>query len=318
MMKLRDIYSLAIEVGIAHDPRGEEEIEGLLDKKRKEYEGLKEDEKEFFDVDTLDNPYADSRILAGDPDMEIEGVLAGIDMETQEVVLADRLREKGRRIDLILAHHPEGKALAALADVMGMQADIWANYGVPINIGEDLIGERMTEVRRSLMPVNHTRAVDAAKLLDFAFMNSHTPCDNLVNDFLQRYLDEKAPKTLGDIVKALKEIPEYKDATINDSGPTILVGDSSKRPGKIIVDMTGGTEGPEGAIEKLAAAGVGTIVGMHLGEKLRKKASEHHVNVVIAGHIASDAVGMNLFLDMLAKKGISITTTSGLMRVERG
>lgn len=316
-MKLRAIYDLTVEAGILHDPRESEEIDKLLEKKKKAYEGLKDDEKEFFDIDSLDNPYSDTRMLAGDPDMEIRGLFAGIDMEAQEVVLADRLREKGETIDLIFAHHPEGRALAALADVMAMQADMWAKQGVPINIGDDLIGERMTEVRRSLMPVNHTRAVDAAKLLDFAFMNSHTPCDNMVQEFVQNYLDEKAPDTLGDIIKALREIPEYKAAAIEGVGPTILVGDGSKRPGKIVVDMTGGTEGPEGAMEKLAAAGVGTIVGMHFSDKLRKKASEHHVNIVIAGHISSDAIGMNLLLDKIEQNGVSVITTSGLTRVKR-
>jgi len=256
-------------------------------------------------------------MLTGDPDTEINGLIAGIDMETQEIVLADRLREKGEKIDLVLAHHPEGKALAALADVMAMQADIWAKYGVPINIGDDLIGERMTEVRRGLMPINHNRAVDAARLLGFCFMNSHTPCDNLVMDFVQRYLDEKAPSTMGDIIKALREIPEYKDAALNNSGPAIVAGDSSKRPGKVVVDMTGGTEGPEAAMERLADAGVGTIVGMHFSEKLRKKASENHMNLIVAGHIASDAIGMNLFLDKLENNGVTVLTTSGLVRVKR-
>jgi len=317
-MKLSAIYDLAIEVGIQYDPRGQQEINRILDKNKEAYEGLKEDEKELFDVEIIHNPYSDTRVLAGDPELDVKGLIAGIDMETQEIVLADRLREKGENIDLVLAHHPEGKALASLADVMAMQADIWARQGVPINVGEDLIGERMTEVRRNLMPVNHNRAVDAAKLLEFAFMNVHTPCDNLVTDYVQRYLDEKAPTTLGDIVKTLKEIPEYKDATLKGAGPTILVGDGSKRPGRIVVDMTGGTEGPEGAIEKLADAGVGTLVGMHFSDKLRKKASEKHINIVIAGHISSDAIGMNLFLDKLEANGVKILTTSGLVRVSRG
>lgn len=316
-MKLSEIYDLAIEVGMEHDPRGKEEALKVLEKSKKSYDGLKDEDKEFFDRDNLKNPYSDTRILAGDPDTEVTAILAGIDMETQEVVLADRLREKGENIDLILAHHPEGKALAALSGVMSMQADIWAKYGVPINIGDALIDERMREVHRSLMPINHNRAVDAATLLGFSFMNCHTPCDNLVNDFLQKYLDEKAPETVGDIVKVLKEIPEYKAAALENAGPNILVGDAGKRTGKIIVDMTGGTEGPEGAIQKLAEAGVGTIVGMHLSDKLRKKASENHINVVIAGHISSDAIGMNLFLDRLEEKGVKILATSGLRRVRR-
>ncbi|MDI6716221.1 MAG: NGG1p interacting factor NIF3, partial [Actinomycetota bacterium] len=38
---------------------------------------------------------------------------------------------------------------------------------------------------------------------------------------------------------------------------------------------------------------------------------------VIAGHMASDAIGMNLLLDKLENSGVKIITTSGLMRVKR-
>jgi hypothetical protein len=56
---------------------------------------------------------------------------------------------------------------------------------------------------------------------------------------------------------------------------------------------------------------------MHISEKHRKKAQKAHINVVIAGHMASDSLGMNLFLDELEKKGIEIIPCSGLIRVKR-
>jgi hypothetical protein len=39
--------------------------------------------------------------------------------------------------------------------------------------------------------------------------------------------------------------------------------------------------------------------------------------VVIAGHISSDSLGVNLFLDELEKRGIEIIPCSGLIRVSR-
>jgi hypothetical protein len=56
-------------------------------------------------------------------------MMVGIDIEVGEVLLADRMGEKGQPIDLILAHHPEGKALADLHYVMHMQEDIMARFG---------------------------------------------------------------------------------------------------------------------------------------------------------------------------------------------
>ncbi len=318
-MKLREMYEVAVRTGMANDPRGEDEVKRVLEETKKRYEKLDEDEKQSFDTESLTNPYADTRIMAGDPDAEVRGLIVGIDMEVGEVVLADRLRERGSDVNVVLGHHPEGKALAALADVMYMQADVWHEFGVPINVGEALIGPRANEVRRNLAPVNHARAVDAARLLDLGFITIHTAADNMVTRFVQAYLDDEEPRTLSDAVKALKKIPEYQAAVKQSSGPTIVVGDGDRRAGKIAVDMTGGTEGPEAAIEKLAEAGVGTMVGMHYGEKLRKKAEEMHLNVIVAGHIASDTIGLNRILDAVEAKAGEIFTVeaSGFMRVRR-
>ena len=47
------------------------------------------------------------------------------------------------------------------------------------------------------------------------------------------------------------------------------------------------------------------------------KAFDVHMNIVIAGHMASDSLGMNLWLDELEKRGIEIVPCGGLIRVSR-
>ena len=316
-MKLEEIYNLAIERGAAADPRGKEEVEKFLAKKSKEWEELSQEEKEDFDREELTNPYNDTRILFGEGDDMVSSVLAGIDISVGEVMLADRLKEKGEPIDLLLAHHPGGRALAGLYEVMHLQEEILFKLGVPINISEGLLEQRIGEVERNLLPVNHMQAVDAARLLNIPMMCAHTPADNLVVHFLDHLFTEHQPETLGDIIQILKKIPEYKYAVAQKFGPRIVVGDKDKRAGKIFVDMTGGTEGSEDAYAKLAQAGVGTIVGMHMGEKHRKEAKKNHINVIIAGHYSSDSLGMNLLLDDLEDKGVKVNTCSGLFRVKR-
>ncbi|NLJ76729.1 MAG: NGG1p interacting factor NIF3 [Peptococcaceae bacterium] len=316
-MKIGEIYKLAIEKGMGKDPRTKASVEKLLEKENKKYAEMKEDEKKEYDQDRLFNPYGDTRILYGDPERQVSRVLTGIDMETAEVLLADRISEKGQKIDLIIAHHPEGKALAALYRVMNLQEDVLAKFGVPINVAEGILASRINEVKLNLMPLNHNRAVDAARLLDIPLMCVHTPADNLVNDFIQNLMDEKKPETLQDVVKLLKELPEYAEAVHYNAGPSIVIGSKERRAGRVMVDMTGGTGGSEDAYAKLATAGVGTMVVMHIGEKHRKEAEKNHVNVVIAGHMASDSLGLNLFLDELARRGIEIMPCAGLLRYER-
>lgn len=316
-MRLKDIYAVAVEAGIEADQRSREEIDQVLAATRKEYEDLKEEDRPFFDEERLTNPYDDTRIACGDPDLEVRGLITGIDMEAAEVLLADRLRERGEPIDLVFAHHPEGPGYANLHRVMHMQADLWAARGVGIGLADALIAPRAEEIRRRILPANHYRAIDAARLLGFAVMSCHTPADNSVNRFVQNYIDEHAPRTLDDLVKVLRGIPEYADAARKGFGPILIQGSGSKRCGTVHVDMTGGTEGPKEALDRLSQAGVDTLVGMHYSEEHKKHAEELNMNLVIAGHVSSDALGMNLILDRIEPNGVKVICTSGMVRVRR-
>ncbi len=317
-MKLGEIYQLAVATGVKADPRGKRDVEKLLAKEKEAFEKLSEEDKEDYDQDRLTNPFADTRVLYGDLNTEVKSLIVGVDMEAQEILLADRLREKGRKIDLVIAHHPEGKALAALSEVMHVQADVWHNAGVPINVGEAVLEGRISEVMRLMLPLNHQRPVQAAELLDIPLMCVHTPCDNLVTSHLQKHFDRKGDGlTLKEVVDELKKYPEYKSAIRDNAGPTIVVGNEKRRAGRILIDMTGGTGGPSESLEKLAQAGVGTLIGMHISEKNREEAEKHKINVVIAGHDSSDSIGLNLFLDELEKKGVEIIPCSGLYRFSR-
>jgi len=316
-MKLGELIDKAIRVGIENDPRGKEQVLKELETKKKEYESLKLEEKEFFDKDSLYNPYSDSRLLAGDPETEVKGILVGVDMEVGEILLAETLRHKGRSVDLVLSHHPEGRAYANLYQVMKMQADILQRFGVPINVAEDLMDHRIKEVERKLMPYNHTRAVDAARLLGIPFACLHTPADNMVATYLQRLFDERRPYTLGDVIDILREIPEYREAIKIGSGPKILIGSKDRKAGKIFVDMTGGTEGSKDIFQNIINSGINTIVAMHLSEEHRKEAEKNHLNIVIAGHISSDNLGLNLLLDEILDSDIEILECSGFKRIKR-
>src|SRR4030042_3525782 len=107
---------------------------------------------------------------------------------------------------------------------MALQADEWYRHGVPINIGEALIGKRMQEIYRAFLPRNHERALDTARLLDIPFMSMHTVADNQVHAYLADYLGRKAPHTVGEVIDLLLEIPEYQASASVQAGPVFLVG----------------------------------------------------------------------------------------------
>lgn len=313
-MKIQDIHKLAIKMGVDSDFRGVDGVQRLLGDKKQKFDKMSEKERGEFDKDALENPYLDSGVYNISDDKEIKRVLVGIDIGPEEILIAKELGN----IDLVIAHHPVGKGLAQLADVMDLQCDVYNYYGVPINVAEGLMKEKISEVARGVNSSNHQRTVDAAKLMKVSLMNSHTPCDNLAAKFLKNFIDGKKIEKVGELVDALKEIPEYKEAMKIGAGPKIFVGSPENRCGKIaLTEITGGTEGSPKLYEKMAQAGVGTVVGMHISEEHKKEAESAHVNVVIAGHISSDSLGVNLFMDELEKQGIEIVPCSGFTRFSR-
>ncbi len=317
-MTLEELYRSAVATGIENDPRGKETVQEVLSFREKACKELKDKDREFFDTESLQNPYSDTRILYGKGSIEIKTILTGIDIEVGEVLLAENLRSNGKPVDLMVSHHPEGTAFANLYDVMRMQSDILNKFGVPINIAEALMEGRIKEVERRLMPVNHTRAVDAARLLDIPFVCIHTPVDNMVASYLQRTFEDRNPHSLNDIIDILLEIPEYREAKKIGAGPNILLGSDKRKAGKVFVDMTGGTEGAKEIFGSLTSSGVNTIVAMHLSEEHRKEAEKQHLNVIIAGHIASDNLGLNLLLDRVLADDIEVIECSGFRKVARG
>ncbi|MBN2884954.1 NGG1p interacting factor NIF3 [Patescibacteria group bacterium] len=315
-MTTQEIYQLAINEGIKHDLRGEDYVRQSLVKTKKKYDEMSEKEKESFDLESLTNPYSDSRILNTDGKKEIKKVLVGIDMDSVELLYADKRGD----IDLVISHHPEGVALADLSTVMHLQAQVLAKHGVPINIAESVIQPRISEVTRGISPINHQRSVNMAHMLGLEFMCLHTPADNMSATFVTKAIEEKGEEleTVGEMIDFLKTIPEYAEAEKLKAGPKIFAGSAERSLGKVVVtEFTGGTSGSKDIYEKMAQYGIGTVIGMHMSEEHRKEAEKYHINVIIAGHMSSDSLGMNLMLDEIEKQGIEVVPISGLIRIKR-
>jgi putative NIF3 family GTP cyclohydrolase 1 type 2 len=318
-MKLGRLYRLMIETGIRHDPRGRKEVARLLQEEKNRLKTLKGPDQEFFDRDRLMNPYADTRLLHGNPELEVRRALVGVDIETPEILLAYVLnRDLGRKIDVLISHHPGGRALARLYDVMKVQTDLLAQMGITVSVAEQLMDKRIGEVERRLMPINHSRAVDAARTLGLPLLCVHTPADNCVTRYLQALFDKKKPRQLKDGLRLLQDIPEYQSAWRQQVPPRIVSGGENSQCGKIYVDMTGGTEGSKDVYDKIASGGVSTLVGMHISEEHLENAKKANLNVVVAGHISSDVLGLNLLLDEVEKEGrLETIPISGFERVRR-
>ena len=320
-MKLQTIFELMIQAGMKADPRGQKQINKILDKYKKKEKKLDKDEKLFFDKERKWNPYGDTRIMNGTGKEEIKTLMVGIDINTPEILLADRLREKGEKIDAIMGHHPEGRAFADLHKVLPLQVDLLANIGVPVNISEGHLSKRIDKVTCAIHSDNLFRTEQAAEILGIPLFNCHTPADNMVWEYMEKKICKREYDALEDVVNAIHKIPEYKQYAQLGNPALIANGRRDSRPGKVVAsEFTGGTTGPEEFMEIQARAGVGTILTMHTSQNHLKIAKEHYINIIQCSHIASDNIGVNLMLDVIQKKEKNLKTidVSGFMRVKRG
>lgn len=316
-MTLQQIYDLAIEMAIKADPRGVAGVKSYLSELKNDYEELPDKKKKLFDKETFTNPYSDSRILFGEPKKQIKKILAGIDAEAAEVLLLDRLNEKGAGIDLLISHHPSGHALAALHEVLDIQIDMFADAGVPENVAHALFNLKKGAVKRRFSPLNHSQTVDAARLLDVPLLALHTAWDNIGNDFMKKYVAKKTYHNVGQLLDHILEVPEFQEAARGKAAPSIVAGSPKSRIGKVIIGFTGGANPSKELYIELAKAGVGTIVEMHVPEEVITELKKLHINIIDAGHVAADSIGANLFLDELEKRGVTVVPCSGLIRVKR-
>lgn len=321
-MKSKEIFELAIKLGEKNDFRSKKGIDRYMNGMKRRYDGFSSQEKKYFDKELLKHPYGDSALHhISSKEKQIHRVLAGIDSNGSDLLASKMFSQENpqKAIELVIAHHPVGKALTGLDSVMDLQVDVYSQYGIPVNIVEGLMHKRISEVSRGISPGNHYHSVDIARLLDVSFMNIHTPADNMVANYLKGFVEKKKNiEYVGDVLDVLMEIPEYQEATRRGTPPRLFSGSRGNRVGRIaFTEITGGTEGSPEIYDYMSRAGIGTVISMHQSEKHRQQAEKAHINVIIAGHMSSDSIGMNLFLDELEKKGIEVIPIGGLIRHSR-
>jgi hypothetical protein len=319
-MKLRKLFDIAVDAAIEADPRPRAVIKKALKRVEARHKRLEGKDKEHIDHEQKWNPYLDSRILYGTGDEEIKNLMIGIDIEGPELLLANEMNKMGKKIDAAMMHHPEGRALADLEKVMPVQIDVLADCGVPVNRAEGVLQPRMDRIWRSIHANNLFRAEAFAEILDIPLFGIHTVSDNLVWRYMEEHINKKTFDSVGEIMEAILDIPEYAIYAKKGNPPILVNGRKEYRPGKIFAtEFTGGTNGPEELMKVQAEAGVGTVLSMHVTEKTLEVAKEHNVNIIQCSHIASDAIGINLLIDIWQKNGakLNIIPVSGFVRVER-
>ena len=243
------------------------------------------------------------------PGKGIKKVLFGVDMDTAELLLAKELG-----YDCVVSHHPRNTNVNML-DLMNTHIFKLEALGVPRNKSQKLLEERVTELGYNSHVSNSRRSESAAKLLGMPYMCIHTPTDIIGEKMVQEHLDKKFKNkpetTVGEVVDALEGIYEYKASARK---PVVRVGKKESFAGKIYVLMSGLTGPGPKILKEYLEAGVGTLVMMHIPEKDAKELKEQNIgNVLIAGHMSSDSLGINKIAKLWEEKGVTTTMMSGVV-----
>jgi len=251
---------------------------------------------------------ADSQIIVEGEN--IKKILMGVDMQTAELMLAKQLG-----YDCVVSHHPVGDVtFANCAEIIKAQIDSLVSYGVPINKAQKVIQEAYQRSVSIFHSSNYDRYASAARLLEMPYLGIHQPADLLGERAIQAHLDARLNErsTLKDLIDALMEMDEYAHALTK---PRIAVGSEDSYAGRVAVIMSGGTDGGKAVHRAYFEAGVGTLVLMHVPDDVAEADRELGIgNVVVAGHMASDSVGLNRIIERWEEMGVQVTPMSGIIK----
>jgi len=262
---------------------------------------------------------ADLREVPEDSGIYVKGtnikkILFGIDAGVPELLLAKQMG-----FDAVIAHHPPG-GLSSINfhHVFKRHIQQMVLAGVPKEEAENAVKKKLEQLEVEAHTRNYAHAIDVAKILKMPYMNIHTPLDEvgrrIMSEQIQRRIRENS--TVQDVIYALEELPEFKNATTKIK---IRLGKAENLAGKVVVSHGAGTNGGYEVANAYFRYGVRTVIYIHISPgDLEKLKTENLGNLVVTGHIASDSVGINPFIKELENKKISVTSIGVIQRRKAG
>jgi hypothetical protein len=249
------------------------------------------------------------------PAKDVRRLLFGIDVSSGDVVMAKQLG-----YDLVIAHHPTGgSAVLEFPKVFAKHGDILVRHGVPREAADAAVRE-MQEAR---WPGSHAQNYDylpsVARLLGIGLMCIHNPCDEIGRRVMDETLRDRLPPNprVRDAIDVLNGLPEFRAAATRI---VVRMGKADNPLGAWAVHHGAGTNGGFPVANAAFEHGIDTVFYIHVDAgNLRRLheafGSEGAKNLVVAGHVAADSIGINVLVRGLRERGIRVDTFSGIIDV---
>jgi len=242
----------------------------------------------------------------------IKKAIMGIDMGAPELLLG---RDLG--YDAVIAHHPIGDtARLDFADVLWTHLDQMLTAGVPESVARPIVEEKVANAQMGMHAANYDHTPSIAKLIDMPYLNIHLPLDEIGRQMMVESTNKLSPdQPVSALIHQFKA--DMKEFQIAMTDFQVRVGSPDNPLGKVAISHAAGTNGGYPIAKAYFDHGVDTVLYIHCSpqdtQKIKEEYEDKDKNLVISGHISSDAVGINVYCDELEKQGLEITRISGIL-----
>jgi hypothetical protein len=241
----------------------------------------------------------------------ITRVLIGIDLKQAELKLA-----KDLGYDCAIGHHPSaGSSILRYHEVLLRHIDQMVKAGVPEDVARGVMLETVESRRIFGSMQNYDHVPSIARLLDMPYLNVHTPLDEIGRRRMAEAVDKlDADATVESLIAHFYEtFGEFRNA---ETSIEVRVGKPTNRLGRVAVAHGAGTNGGYPVAKAYFDHGIDTVLYIHCRPEDSRKLKQEFADaktLIVTGHIASDSVGINPYIDRLSEEGLDVTRFSGII-----
>jgi hypothetical protein len=245
------------------------------------------------------------------PGGDIKRLMLGIDIKGPEVKMAADMG-----FDAAISHHPTGgQARLQFYKVLYRHLDQLTAAGVPLEAVQAMIDDLAEGHRVMAAMSNFDHDPSVARLLDMPYMNIHTPLDEIGRRRLQAAADElSTTDTIATLIAHFNtSFGEFRNA---ETEIELRMGNIDNPIGKVVMSHGAGTNGGYPVAKAFFDHGVDTVIYIHCRPADSKKLIDEYgdaKNLIVTGHIVSDSIGINPYIEQLRERGIDVTTLSGIV-----
>jgi putative NIF3 family GTP cyclohydrolase 1 type 2 len=230
----------------------------------------------------------------------IRKVLLTIDVTVAELMLA-----KSIQCDAVIGHHPIGTAALNFHRVFDRHINYMVEHKIPKDIAEHAVQKLKAKAELRAHANIYDDVVSAAKILKMPLVNIHQPCDEYMRKVILKKINSTKVKYVGDIVRSVEELPEYKNA---DTRVKVRYGSAKNEVNRWSLVVAAGTNGGFPIAKAYFDHGISTVIYLHIDYNDLTKIYEEKLkgNLIVLGHLAGDSIGLNALADKLQDKRIDV------------